>query len=86
MSLDVLHTKWKCLLKGNRVLRLSISVENIFYIFLEQMNEQDLLKRRTLMWTSEGEWEFDGVNAWNQCIVAQDDFAKKRFDELKESL
>ena len=50
------------------------------------MDEQDLLKRRTLMWTSEGEWFFDGENSWNQCMVQQDSAAKFRFDELKNEL
>ncbi len=59
MSLEVLRTKWKCILKGNRVLRLSLSVENIYFIFLEYMDEKDMLQRKKMIWNGLNEAEAD---------------------------
>jgi hypothetical protein len=50
MSLDIIRTIKKCMLKGNKVLRMSITVEGVFFIFLEHYTEQDSLKRKRMLW------------------------------------
>ena len=88
MSLDVLRTKWKATLDrtGNRVLRLSVSSEGIFFIFLEYMDENDMIKKKAMLWNSEGQWEWDGKDTWNQFNIPQEDVAKAKFENFKENL
>ena len=97
MSLEVLRTKWKATLDrtGNRVLRLSVSNEGIFYIFLEYMDENDMVHKKSMLWNSEGEWELNfgttlgqenSFAVWNQCLVPQEDIAKAKFENFKDHL
>lgn len=63
MSLEIIRTLKKCILPNYHNLRLSRSIEGIYYIFLEEYNQQDLLKRKKLLWN--GEYESDANVKFN---------------------
>lgn len=63
MSLDVIRTIKKCMLSNNRVIRLSLNVENVYFIYLEYNDEQDILERRKLLWN--GIYESDANVKFN---------------------
>ena len=48
--MDTIRTVKKCILKGDKVLRMSLSIEGVWFIFLEYQNEQDMLERRKMLW------------------------------------
>lgn len=94
MSLQVLQTKWKAILPMNRVLRLSKTIEGIFFIFLEYQDEHDILKRRQMLWNSDGKWilkfaiDMEGkeIPVWEPDLTDQEAIADEKFENFKTHL
>lgn len=87
MSLNVIQTKWKAILPMNRVLRLSKTVEDIFFIFLEYQDEHDMLKRKQMLWNNEGQWLMNDKGEFVETDSEdQENIAKEKFENFKTHL
>ena len=87
--MDVIRTIKKCVLPNGSVLRLFVTIEDMYFITLETTRaENHYLPPQTekeILWSSEGEWQFDFQHTFTRAINNSREIAEREFEQFKHN-